>query len=130
MRITKGATLLLMFLLELGVIVGAAVWGFTLEGSVVLRIVAGVVAPLLFIMMWALFGAARDAAFRLRGPWRIALEVIWFGGGALTWAVAVSAVAGVVFFALWAVDALARYALAGSLMLEIGSGDRSRAELS
>ncbi|WP_109525940.1 MULTISPECIES: YrdB family protein [Nocardia] len=121
MRIAKGAALFLMFLLELGVIAGAAVWGFTLDGAPVLRIVAGVVAPLLFIMMWALFGAARDARFRLRGPWRIALEIIWFGGGAVTWGVAVSAVAGLVFFALWAVDAVARYALEGSLIVETGA---------
>ncbi|WP_194818764.1 YrdB family protein [Nocardia sp. XZ_19_385] len=119
MRIVKGANLLLMLLLELGVIAGAAAWGFTLDGSTVLRVVAGVIAPLLFIAMWALFGAAGDARFRLRGPWRIALELIWFGGGAVAWGAAAGPVLGVLFFALWAINALIRFLGDGTLQVEV-----------
>ncbi|MGW0246285.1 YrdB family protein [Nocardia goodfellowii] len=117
MRIVKSANLLLMLLLELGVIAGAAAWGFTLDGSMVLRVVAGVVAPLLFIAMWALFGAAGNARFRLRGAWRIMLELIWFGGGAVAWGAAVSTALGVLFFALWGINALIRYLGHGSLVV-------------
>nr|WP_232542085.1 YrdB family protein [Nocardia bovistercoris] len=109
-----------MFVLELGVIVGAAVWGFTLPAAVAVRVVAGVVAPAVFIMMWALFGAARDARFPVRGVWRVLLEVIWFGGGALAWAVAVSTVSGVVFFVLWVVDALVRWLVGGEVSEVVG----------
>lgn len=115
----KNAVLALMFLLELGVIAGAATWGFTVDAGWGVRIVAGVVAPALFIMMWALFGAARDARFRLRGGWRVVLELIWFGGGAIAWAVALSSAVGVIFFALWVIDAVGRYLVAGDLIVEI-----------
>ncbi|MEV0296431.1 YrdB family protein [Nocardia sp. NPDC050710] len=120
MRIIKGANLFLMFLLELGVIAGACAWGFTLDAPMGLRISAGLIAPLLFVMMWALFGAAGNARFRLYGPWRIALELIWFGGGAIAWSVAASTAVGLTFFALWAINALVRYLLDGTLMVEVG----------
>ncbi|MEU8895913.1 YrdB family protein [Nocardia sp. NPDC048505] len=118
MRIVKGANLVVMFLLELGVIAGAATWGFTLDGSLLLRVVAGLVGPALFIYMWALFGAAANARFPLRGRWRLALELIWFGGGALAWGVAVGPVPGGAFFAVWALNALIRYLGDGTLAAE------------
>ncbi|MEV0248686.1 YrdB family protein [Nocardia sp. NPDC050712] len=121
MRIIKGANLFVMFLLELGVIAGAATWGFTLDGALLLRVVAGLLTPLLFIGMWALFGAAGNARYRLHGPWRIALELIWFGGGALAWGVAIGPVLGVLFFALWVVNALVRYFGDGTLQVEVGA---------
>ncbi|RBO94117.1 YrdB family protein [Nocardia puris] len=118
-RAVTGANLGLMFLLELGVVIGAGYWGFTLSAGWPVRIAAGVLTPLLFVLMWALFGAAADARFRLAGWWRVALEVIWFGGGALLWAEAVSPAAGVVFFALWVVNALVRVLWQGGLLVDV-----------
>lgn len=118
-RAVTGANLGLMFLLELGVVIGAGYWGFTLSAGWPVRVAAGVLTPLLFVLMWALFGAAADARFRLTGWWRVALEVIWFGGGALLWAEAVSPAAGVVFFALWVVNALVRVLWQGGLLVRV-----------
>ncbi|WP_203218315.1 YrdB family protein [Nocardia brasiliensis] len=118
MRAVNGVNLGLMFLLEVGVIAGACVWGFTTSGGLVLRVSLGVLAPVLFILMWALFGAAADARFPLTGPWRVALELIWFGGGALAWATATESVVGLVFFASWVVNAVLRVLIQGGLTVD------------
>ncbi|MET8777013.1 YrdB family protein [Nocardia sp. NPDC004654] len=115
-----GANLFLMFLLELGVITGAAFWGFTLPGGLVTQLTAGVLAPALFVLMWALFGAAANARFPLTGWWRVALEVIWFGGGAVAWAVAVTPVLGIGFFVLWGVNATVRIVTQDGLQVRVG----------
>ncbi|MFI9402556.1 YrdB family protein [Nocardia sp. NPDC052316] len=112
----KGANLVAMFLLELGVVAAAAVWGFTMPGSVLVRVVTGLMAPTLFILMWAMFGAGQNRRFPLTGRWRLALEVIWFGGGALAWASATNLLVGVIFFVLWAVNAVLRVRLQGNLI--------------
>ncbi|WP_405164050.1 YrdB family protein [Nocardia sp. NBC_01499] len=118
MHVLKGANLFVTFLLELGVIAAAAVWGFTLPAGVLVRVVAGLAAPTLFILMWALFGAGSTPRFPLRGGWRLALELIWFGGGALALATATTPLTGLIFFALWAINALLRVRLQGSLLLD------------
>ncbi|WP_253815029.1 YrdB family protein [Nocardia amikacinitolerans] len=119
-RALIGANLFLMFLLELGVLVGAAFWGFTLSGGLVTRLAAGVLAPALFVLMWALFGAAANARFPLTGWWRVGLEVIWFGGGAMAWAVAATPALGIAFFVLWGVNATVRIVAQGGLQVRVG----------
>lgn len=114
----KGVNLLVTFLLELGVIAAAAVWGFTLDAGVLVRVVAGLATPALFVLMWALFGAGSSPRFPLRGTWRLALELIWFGGGALAWSTATTPPIGLIFFATWAVNAFLRFRLQGSLVLD------------
>ncbi|CAM4393244.1 YrdB family protein [Nocardia ninae] len=112
----KGANQVAFFLLELGVVAAAAVWGFTMPGSVLVRVVTGLMAPTLFILMWALFGAGTNPRFPLTGRWRLALELIWFGGGALAWASATTPLVGMIFFGLWAINAWLRVRLQGSLI--------------
>ncbi|KAA8889129.1 DUF2568 domain-containing protein [Nocardia colli] len=114
----KGVNLFVTFLLELGVIAAVAVWGFTLDASVLVRVLAGLATPALFVLMWALFGAGSSPRFPLRGNWRLALELIWFGGGALAWSTATTLLTGLIFFALWAINALLRVRLQGSLLLD------------
>ncbi|MFD6157194.1 YrdB family protein [Nocardia sp. NPDC060256] len=123
MQILKGANLFGTFLLELGVLAGVAVWGFTLPAGLLVRVIAGVATPALFVLMWALFGAGSTPRFPLRGTWRLALELIWFGGGALAWATATTPVTGLVFVALWAVNALLRVLLQGGLLLDNDPSD-------
>ncbi|MFI6169823.1 YrdB family protein [Nocardia sp. NPDC051052] len=118
MQVLKGANLFGTFLLELGVLAGAGVWGCTLPAGIVVRVLAGVGAPVLFILMWAMFGAGSTPRFPLRGAWRVALELIWFGGGALAWATATTPVVGLIFFATWAINALLRFRLQGGLVLD------------
>jgi hypothetical protein len=108
MSILKGANLGLMFLLELGVLAAAGMWGFTLQAGWLVRIVTGLGAPAVFIVVWALFGAAADARFPLTGLARAVLELVWFGGGAVMLYLATSAAPALVFFGLWVVNAILR----------------------
>ncbi|MFI6477462.1 YrdB family protein [Nonomuraea sp. NPDC050663] len=108
MTIFKGANLLLMFLLELGVLFAAGLWGFTLQAGWLVRIVAGLGAPGVFIAVWALFGAANGAKIPLTGLARLVLELVWFGGGAVLLYLATSAAPAAVFFGLWVLNGILR----------------------
>ncbi|WP_433715772.1 YrdB family protein [Nocardia sp. CA-084685] len=110
MTVLKGANLGLMFLLELGVLAAAASWGFTLDANPIVRIIAGIGAPAVFIAVWALFaaGGGKNARYPLTGPWRGLLEIAWFGGAAVLIGLAFAAPAGIVFFALWAINGALR----------------------
>ncbi|WP_067526964.1 YrdB family protein [Nocardia uniformis] len=108
MSIAKGANLLLMFVLELAVLATAAAWGYSLDAPPIVRILAAVAATAVFIVVWKLFGAARDARYKLTGLSRAALEVLWFGGGAVLLGFTWSPTAGVVLFALWVINGVLR----------------------
>ncbi|MEC3917382.1 YrdB family protein [Nocardia sp. CDC160] len=108
MKVLQGANLLLMFVLELCVLAAAAWWGFTVSAPLAVRIVAGLVAPAVFIVVWALFGAAKDARFPQKGWRRIALEVLWFGAAAVLLGWAWTPIAGVGLFAIWFVNGVLR----------------------
>ncbi|QIS12344.1 DUF2568 domain-containing protein [Nocardia arthritidis] len=110
MRVLKGANLGLMFILEVCVLAGAIGWGCTLSAPIAVRVCAAVAAPAVFIVTWSLFGAGggRNARYPLRGTARAALEIAWFGLAALLIGLAFSPIAGLVFFALWGVNAMLR----------------------
>ncbi|WP_433520278.1 YrdB family protein [Nocardia pseudovaccinii] len=110
MTVLKGANLALMFLLELGVLAGAAIWGFTLDANLIVRIIAGIGVPAVFVVVWALFaaGGGKNARYPLTGPWRALLEIVWFGGAAVLIGFACTALGGIVFFALWAINGALR----------------------
>ncbi|MGW4766862.1 YrdB family protein [Nocardia sp. NPDC004278] len=110
MTVVKGANLALMFLLELGVLAGAAIWGFTLDANPIVRIIAGIGAPAVFIVVWALFaaGGGKNARFPVTGRWRVALETAWFGGAAVLIGLTFTALAGIAFFVVWAVNGALR----------------------
>ncbi|GGO66355.1 YrdB family protein [Nonomuraea cavernae] len=108
--LAKGANLALMFLLELGVLAAAGYWGFTLSESWGVKLLAGLGGPALFVAVWALFGAGggANAVFPLTGPARAALEIIWFGGGALALHAAGLTTPAAVLAALFVVNAVLR----------------------
>ncbi|MGW5228491.1 YrdB family protein [Nocardia niigatensis] len=108
MSVLKGANLLVMFLLELCVLGAAAWWGFTVPAPLVVRVVLGLGAPAVFIMVWALFGAANEPRFPQTGWRRVALEVVWFGAAAVLLGLAWTPVAGVAMFAVWFVNGVLR----------------------
>ncbi|MFQ6330816.1 YrdB family protein [Nocardia sp. CWNU-33] len=87
------------------------------------RIVAGLGAPALFTLMWALFGTGTTARFQPYGGWRLALELLWFGGGALAWYQVAGPIAGVGFFAMWAITAAVRAGAQGGLIVDIGQAE-------
>lgn len=98
MKAMKAANLGVLFLIELGAFAAAAYWGFTLDAPTPVTWLAGLGAPLVLIVLWALFGSPR-ARFKTRGAGRAAFEVVWFGAGvaalfaagAWQWAVAFAA---------------------------------------
>lgn len=108
MTVLKGANLLVMFVLELTVLGAAAWWGATVDAPVPVRIFAAVAVPTVFIVVWALFGAAADARFPQTGWRRAVLELIWFGGAAVLLGLAWAPIAGVVMFAVWVINAVLR----------------------
>jgi hypothetical protein len=88
----KPLNLGLRFALELCMLVGFAVWGFSEN------IVLGVAAPLAAAVVWGLWIAPK-ATRRLRDPARLALELLLFGAAGALLAVAGHALAAAVFLA-------------------------------
>lgn len=71
----KASVLLLLFLLELCAVAALAWWGFTADTSVWMRVVLGVGAPLVAVLLWGLF-AAPQARIRASGAVVVMVKVI------------------------------------------------------
>lgn len=84
MAVLQTINLGLRFVLELCLLAALGYWGFQLDRSWLIRIVAGLGAPLLAATIWGMFIAPK-AANLLADPWRFALEIVLFalGAGAL-----------------------------------------------
>ncbi|NJP89948.1 YrdB family protein [Nonomuraea sp. FMUSA5-5] len=110
LALAKNANMLLMFLLELGVLASVAYWGFTVSPNWGIKLLAGLGGPALFITAWALFGAGggANATFPLTGLARAALEIVWFGGGALALYAAGVITPAIIFAALFILNAVLR----------------------
>ncbi|MEV0382540.1 YrdB family protein [Nonomuraea sp. NPDC050643] len=110
LTLAKHANAALMFFLELGVLVSVGYWGFTVSANWAVKLPAGLGGPALFIAAWALFGAGggANATFPLTGLARAALEILWFGGGALALYASGLTTSAAVFFAVFVVNALLR----------------------
>lgn len=70
--------LVLLFILEVCTIVAVSYWGFVVGKGIVFKILLGIGAPLLIMMIWGLFGSPA-AQIPLTGGYRILLEVTIFG---------------------------------------------------
>ena len=64
---------------------------------------AGVGAPVVLIVLWALFGAP-GATYALHGGVRLAFEIIWFGLGAVFFFAAGRVVPAVIFAVLFVLN--------------------------
>ena len=74
-------SLALRFLLELALPVALGVWGFTVGGGTITKVVLGIGAPLASAIAWGLFVAPK-APRRLDDPARFSLELLlWMAGG-------------------------------------------------
>jgi hypothetical protein len=82
LTVLKNANLALAFFLELGVLVALGYWGFQMGQGTIAKIGLGIGAPLMAVVVWGLFGAP-NAAWHLNGPWRLVLEVVFFGSAAV-----------------------------------------------
>ncbi|MFJ2031076.1 YrdB family protein [Streptosporangium sp. NPDC087985] len=108
LSLAKNTNLLVMFLLELGVLASVGYWGFVTGQNWPVKLLLGLGGPALFIAIWALFGAANGATIPLTGFARVVLEVVWFGGGALALVMAGRLTSGIVFAAVYVVNAVLR----------------------
>ncbi|MFI7700037.1 YrdB family protein [Nonomuraea sp. NPDC049480] len=108
--LAKHSNAALMFFLELGVLISVAYWGFNLSSGWGVKLLAGLGGPALFIAAWALFGAGggTNAVFPLTGLARAALEILWFGGGALALYASGLVTSAAVFYALFILNAVLR----------------------
>lgn len=83
----KAINLVVRFVLEIVVLVALAWWGFSASGDLVVRLIAGLGAPLAVMAVWATFVSPR-APRRLPDPTRLGVEVAVFGlGVAALWLV-------------------------------------------
>lgn len=69
----KGLMLLLVFLFELAAIAALAWWGFALDATTWVRVVAGIGTPLITVVVWGLLLAPR-ARFTVPGWVVVALK--------------------------------------------------------
>src|SRR5260370_40052258 len=82
LAVLKNANLALAFFLELGVLAALGYWGFQTGQGTIARIGLGIGAPGVAVVVWGLFGAPK-AVWQLNGPWRLILEVVFFGSAAV-----------------------------------------------
>lgn len=105
----KQANLVLTLLLELGVLAALAYWGVATGSTIPLKIVVGIGAPAVAIIVWAIWGAPRSGR-RLQGIsyWLLRVTFDAMGAGALY--VASQQIPGVVFALVAALNCLLGYA--------------------
>ncbi len=110
LTVIKNANAALAFLLELGVLVALGYWGFQTGQGTIARIGLGIGVPVVAVVVWALFGAPK-AVWHLNGPWRLILEVVWFGSAAVALFAAGQRVLGVAFALVFVLNYALTYAL-------------------
>ncbi len=111
LTVLKNANLALAFFLELGVLVALGYWGFQVGQGTIAKIGLGIGAPLMAVVVWGLFGAP-NAAWHLNGPWRLILEVVFFGSAAVALFVSGQRVLGVAFALVFVLNHALIYAWA------------------
>ncbi|MDQ2904863.1 MAG: YrdB family protein [Chloroflexota bacterium] len=111
LTILKNVNLTLSFLLELCVLVALGYWGFQIGQGTITKIGLGIGAPVLAVVVWALFGAPRSAR-RLQGPWLLLLRVVFFGSAAVALFSAGQQVLGIAFALVFALNCALIYTLA------------------
>jgi hypothetical protein len=103
--IIKNANLALAFFLELGVLVALGYWGLQTGQGTIAKIGLGIGLPVVAVMVWALFGAPK-AVWHLNGPWRLILEVVFFGSATLALIAAGLPVLGVAFALVFVLNSI------------------------
>ena len=93
------------FLLELAVLFAVGSWGFTLSLGLPFRLVAGIGAPVLMAVIWAIL-AAPKASFPLQGAAGAAFRIAWFGVGALAFWAGGNPLAAMALAAVYVANAL------------------------
>src|SRR5581483_8385654 len=82
LALLQNANLVLAFLLELGALVALGYWGFHSGEGMIAKIGLGIGAPVIAIIIWALFGAPK-ATWALPGNWHLIVAAVFFGAAAV-----------------------------------------------
>jgi len=98
------------FLLELCALAALGYWGFRLELEVVVKIAAGLGAPLLAAVVWGVFVSPK-ASFPLPGLWPLLPEIAVFGAAAAALYASGRNAWCWILLAVWIVNKLALYVL-------------------
>ncbi len=77
LAVLQGANLVARFALELSALAALALWGFSLDVPVAIRVLAGLGAPLVAAAVWGLF-ASPKAAVTVDAPAQQAVQVLLF----------------------------------------------------
>ena len=83
-RTMRNLNLGFRFILEMAVLVGLFLWGFSLSDQLVVQLVLGLGAALLAMVVWGLFVAPK-AKRRLPDPARLVVELAVFGAAVLAY---------------------------------------------
>lgn len=111
LTVIKKANLALSFFLELCVLFALGYWGFQTGQGTIAKIGLGIGAPMLAVVVWALFGAP-NSAWQLHDPWRLILYVVFFGSAAVALFAAGQRVLGIAFALVFILNCTLIYALA------------------
>ncbi|HTK08500.1 MAG TPA: YrdB family protein [Ktedonobacteraceae bacterium] len=96
LTISKNLNLALALLLELCVLVALGYWGFQTGQGMIAKIGLGLGAPIVAVIVWAIFGAPRSTR-RLKGFGLLILRVLFFGAAALALFAASQHILSVIF---------------------------------
>ncbi|HLX39292.1 MAG TPA: YrdB family protein [Ktedonobacteraceae bacterium] len=108
LMVMKNANLALRFLLELCVLFALGYWGFQTGQTMIVRIVLGIGAPVVAIVIWALLGAPK-APWQLKGASRFLLEVVFFGLPAVALFVVGQHILGIAFALVFVLNTILIY---------------------
>ena len=98
MEMLKGLNLALSFILELCAVGALAYWGFKASENTLLRLILGVGAPLIMIVIWGMYLAPRSTR-RFKEPVLSVAQLIIFGLAAAALAAAGQSTAAAIFLA-------------------------------
>lgn len=104
----KQANLVLALVLELGVLAALVYWGFSAGSTIPVKIVLGIGAPAVAMIVWAIWGAPRSGR-RLQGGSYWLLRIAFDAAGAVALYVANQHTWGVIFALVAALNCILGY---------------------
>ncbi len=108
LTIMKQANLLLALLLELGVLAALVYWGFVTGAALPVKVVLGIGAPVVAIIIWSIWGAPRSQR-RLQGASYWLLRIAFNAAGAVALYLANQPIWAVIFVLLAAINCILGY---------------------
>ncbi len=110
LAVLQGANLAVRFVLELSALAALAYWGFSLNASVAVRVLAGLGAPVVAAVLWGMFASPRAAVpvpdgvqlLVQLGTFTVAVAALAFAGRPqLAWGFGIAAAVNAGLLAWW-----------------------------